>query len=76
MSSFDIYGTSQCPACDSAKALLTAKSIDFEFHNCDDDPELFEKIIENGMRSVPAVFYGERLIGGLKDLETFLKQRS
>ena len=69
MKSVRIYTTPTCPYCIKAKELL--RSIDVEFEEIDvaGNPEERERIItEFEWQTVPAIFIGDKLIGGYDDL--------
>lgn len=65
-----IYSKDYCPYCKSAKALLSQRNIPFEevlIH--ENDEALFKQLCKrSGMRTVPQIFYGEKLIGGFMEL--------
>ncbi len=65
-----IYSRNNCQACDSAKALLKSKNIEFSVKNCDEDFEAFDFIVSQGHRSFPQIYEGNSLfvIGGYKGL--------
>ena len=65
-----IYTREVCPYCDQAKALFKQLQIEFEEIQIDDDPELFRKLSRenNGWRTVPMIFVGEKFLGGFTDV--------
>jgi glutaredoxin 3 len=64
-----IYTWTVCPYCVRAKDLLKRKGIPFEEINLDGrDDELAELRDKTGMRTVPQIFIGDRLIGGFTEL--------
>ncbi len=59
-----------CPYCDQAKALLTAKGIQFEEKKIGDGftkEDLLEAV--PAARTVPQIFLGEELVGGFTELK-------
>lgn len=65
-----VYTMESCPYCVRAKDLLKRRGIAFKeiLVPYDDDAQweaLYEK---SGMRTMPQIFAGERLIGGYSDL--------
>jgi glutaredoxin 3 len=70
-----IYTTTICPYCDAAKNLFKNINVEFEEFNLDDDPDLRAKlsIENNGWRSVPMIFIGEKFIGGFDDTNKLYK---
>jgi glutaredoxin 3 len=64
-----IYTWTVCPYCDRAKALLKSKGIPYKEINLDGkDDELNDLRNRTGMRTVPQIFIGEKLIGGFSDM--------
>ena len=80
-----MYAKSWCPYCESARALLTRKGIDFREIDIEAQPEQCEDMIRRcGQYTVPQIFIGERHIGGSDEiheldaaggLEPLLQQR-
>ena len=63
-----IYTTSYCPYCNSAKALLRSKKINFEEIDVTGDPErrqVMERLSRR--RTVPQIFIDGQSIGGYDD---------
>lgn len=70
-----VYSKNNCQACDSAKALLTSKGIDYVVKNCDEDWEAYDFIVSQNHRSFPQI-YKEGVLyvqGGFKGLQDKLK---
>ncbi len=70
-----VYSKENCSACESAKALLKSKGIEFVVKNCDEDFEAFDFIVAEGYRSFPQIYQGTQLYvqGGFKGLQEMLK---
>ena len=70
MQKLKIYTSSICGYCIAAKELLKELDISFDEINIDGEPLLKEKMIEEskGRKTVPQIFFGNRLIGGCDDL--------
>ena len=70
-----IFSKNACSACESAKALLSSKKIEFVVKNCDEDYEAFDFIVSQGHRSFPQIYQGTKLYvqGGFKGLQEKLK---
>jgi glutaredoxin len=69
-----IWSKYQCPYCDQAKALLTAKGIQFEEKKIGDGytkEDLLEAV--PSARTVPQIFLDEQLIGGFTELKKHLQ---
>jgi glutaredoxin len=78
---FKIYGSDQCPMCEIAKDLLYEIEAPFTYVNA---RELYgeewraiftelSNVIPAGWRSIPMIFYGDKFIGGAKELEEYLQ---
>jgi glutaredoxin 3 len=71
MSKVTVYTTSHCPYCVRAKEFLKRKGVAFEEINLEDDPEELNKLKNRtGLRTVPQIFIGEKLIGGFTDMQS------
>ena len=70
MAEVEIYTTRYCPYCQSAKALLSRKGIDFTEIDVSGDPEGRSKMVEraNGRMTVPQIFIGATHVGGSDEL--------
>lgn len=70
MKKITIYTASNCPYCHSAKLLLKKRQIPFEeIEISPQDGDSWEKLsIRSGMKTVPQIFHGEKLIGGFNEL--------
>jgi glutaredoxin 3 len=70
MASIEVYTTSYCPYCVSAKELLRRKGVDFAEIDVAGDRELRAKMIERagGRMTVPQIFIGDTHVGGCDDL--------
>lgn len=56
-----IYSKTHCPNCVNAKNFLKSKNIDFEEKNIETDPDAHEFLVEHGHRSVPQIYFGDKL---------------
>ena len=64
-----MYTTAVCPFCTRAKALLTAKGVDFEEQRVDLTPEGRQFLIDlTGRRTVPQILIDHQPVGGFDDL--------
>lgn len=59
-----VFSKSQCPYCDRAKQLLESKGVSYTEVNIENDPSARQKLIEQGLRSVPQIFKDDELIPG------------
>jgi glutaredoxin 3 len=65
-----IYTTEYCPFCTRAKNLLKTKNIPYEEVNLEGkDDELVALKNRTGLRTVPQIFFDEKLIGGYAELK-------
>lgn len=65
-----LYSKDHCPYCSAAKTLLTAKGVSFTEINLQNKPdELAALKSRTGLRTVPQIFIGEKLIGGFSDMQ-------
>lgn len=80
MSKFIVYGTSVCPACNQAKALLKSKDLEFTFVNIDLSPADQARVISywgslNRRPTVPLIFdeTADAYVGNYDQLVQYLK---
>ncbi len=65
-----IYTTRVCPYCSRAKALLHDRGVEYEEIDVTEDAEQRDWLVEAsaGRRTVPAIFVGDRCLGGCDEL--------
>jgi len=65
-----VYTMAWCPYCESAKRLLKERGIAFEEIKLGDGDDAAWDALEkrSGMKTMPQIFHGERLIGGYREL--------
>ncbi len=64
-----VYTTEPCGFCRQAKALLTARGVDFDEVNLAKDPSGRADLVAlTGQMTFPQVLIGERSIGGFREL--------
>ena len=70
MSKVEVYSSNWCPFCHRAKALLSAKGVDFEDIDVDADPNRRQEMMHRagGRRTVPQIFIDGTHLGGSDDL--------
>lgn len=70
MAKVTVYSKDYCPYCVRAKALLKERGIPFDEEMVDQwEPEQVRELYaRSGMRTVPQIFHGEKLIGGYDQL--------
>lgn len=70
-----VYSKANCPYCDRAKQLLTAKQVSYTEIRIDLDPkQQAEMITRSGRRTVPQIFINDQPIGGFDDMAALEKQ--
>lgn len=71
----EMYVTSYCPYCVTAKMLLNKKGVKFKEHNVSRDPVKRTWLVEvTGKRTVPQIFVNGKPIGGSDDLYALEKK--
>jgi glutaredoxin len=71
-----VYSKNNCQACESAKALLKQKGIEFVVKNCDEDWDAFDFIVSHSLRSFPQIFDSQGNLyvqNGFKGLQEMYK---
>lgn len=65
-----VYTMDHCPYCERAKALLKQRGVEYVEKRVpmDDDAEWDRLEKRTGMKTMPQILYGERVIGGYNDL--------
>jgi glutaredoxin 3 len=65
-----VYTMEYCPFCVRAKDLLKRRGIDFKevMVPMEDEAQWDELEKKSGMKTMPQIFHGDRLIGGFQDL--------
>ena len=69
MSNVILYASPLCGYCQRAKALLDKKGVEYTFLNVDQDPRLWQEMVERSRRNtVPQIFIDDFQVGGYDDL--------
>ncbi len=69
-----MYSGRFCGYCKAAERLLQSKKLDYKLVKVDEDPALFEHMMEiTGRRTIPQIFIGEYHVGGFDDLTALNK---
>lgn len=71
-----VYSKENCSACESAKALLSSRGIEFTVKNCDEDWDAFDFIVSQNLRSFPQIFDSQGNLyvqNGFRGLQEMLK---
>lgn len=66
-----VYITDYCPYCDAAKALLDQRGIPYEVIDVSEPEKKFALKERTGMRTVPQIFFDDKLVGGYQELAAF-----
>lgn len=75
MTDIIIYSKANCPYCDRAKQLLSAKHATYREIRIDLDPQARDEMItRSGRRTVPQIFITDQHIGGFDDLAALERQ--
>lgn len=70
MAKVEIYTTTYCPHCQTAKMLLNNKGVDFKEINAEDDATRMAMVERaGGRKTVPQIFIGDHHVGGNDDLQ-------
>jgi len=71
-----IYTTRVCPFCTSAKSLFKTLGVSYQEIGLDTDPELRTRLSteNNGWRTVPMIFVGEKFLGGFDDVNALHRE--
>jgi glutaredoxin len=59
-----VYSKNNCPFCVQAKQLLESKGVSYTEVNIEQDPDARQMLVDQGLRSVPQIFYGYEIIPG------------
>lgn len=69
-----VFSKSECPYCDSAKALLEQLKLSYQYIECDEHELTREQLDQlkklSGIRTFPNIFIGTVSVGGFGDLKT------
>lgn len=63
-----LYSKNNCPACDRAKAQLTAAGVEFIIRNIDKDMEAMDWIVKQRHRSIPVLYRNDVHVPNINDL--------
>lgn len=76
MSPVTVFTMENCPYCVAAKSLLLQRGVAFKevVLAQDDDAAWSDLVTQSGLKTVPQIFAGERLIGGFTDLSRLDQQ--
>lgn len=78
---YTIYSKSGCPYCIKSKTLLKENNLNYNVINCDEYLleckqeflAFIEQIVNTKITTFPIIFYDKQLVGGFKELQTFIK---
>ncbi len=71
-----VYTMDHCPYCERAKQLLTQRGVAYQEVRVpeEDDAAWDDLFKKSGMRTMPQIFAGEKLIGGFTELAELDRQ--
>lgn len=71
-----VYTMDHCPFCERAKGLLKQRGVPYEEIRVpmDDDSQWDALEKKTGMKTMPQILHGEKLIGGFNDLDAIDKK--
>ena len=69
-----VWSKDQCPYCDQAKALLKSKGLEYVEFWADANVLAEQKMREENIKQMPAIYINEQYVGGLAGLQAALKQ--
>ena len=75
MDNWTVYGKRTCGFTIKAMNLLKAKKILFTFVDVADSAARDKIIRQSGIKTVPVIYKGSRLIGACSDLEKYLSSK-
>ena len=70
----EVYTTSYCPYCDSAKRLLKSRGLAFTEIDVTDPLKKDELKNRTGWRTVPQIFIDGKMIGGYQELNEMVQK--
>jgi glutaredoxin 3 len=68
-----VYSKKVCPNCVQVKQMLESKGVKYIEVDIETNAAGRDVLVELGLRSVPQVFHGEKLIGDLIKTKTWLE---
>ena len=76
MDAWTVYGKRTCGYTIKSMNMLKAKNIPFTFIDVSDSISRAKIVKQSGMKTVPVIYKGSRLVGGSSDLERYLSSSS
>ena len=76
MDGWTVYGKRTCGYTIKSMNLLRSKNIPYNFVDVSDSVMRTKIIKQSGIKTVPVIYKGARLIGGCSDLERYLSPSS
>ena len=74
MRTFTLYVTRYCGYCRIAERLLISRKLPYEVRDLTDDDDTRKRIVaQTGWHTLPIIFLGDRLIGGLNELSAMMQ---
>lgn len=66
MSKVVLYSTTNCPLCEKYRVILAEKGVTYTELNTTERPELLDELAAQGIRMVPTVFVGDKVVAGFR----------
>jgi glutaredoxin len=66
MSKVVLYSTTNCPLCEKYRVILDAQGVSYTELNTSERPELLDELAAQGIRMVPTIFVGEKVVAGFR----------
>ena len=66
MSNVVLYSTTNCPLCEKYRTILAEKGVAYVERNTTERPELLDELAAQGIRMVPTVFVGDKVVAGFR----------
>jgi glutaredoxin len=66
MSNVVLYSATNCPLCEKYRVLLANKGVAYIERNTTEKPELLDELVAQGIRMVPTVFVGDKIVAGFR----------
>ena len=66
MSKVVLYSTTNCPLCEKYRVILAEKGVAYTELNTTERPELLDELAAQGIRMVPTIFVGGKVVAGFR----------
>jgi glutaredoxin len=66
MSKVVLYSTTNCPLCEKYRVILHENGVSYTELNTTERPELLDELAAQGIRMVPTIFVGDKVVAGFR----------